>query len=171
MLGKLGDDYSCTLLRLCQCSFRNFLSGKGILDSHSGTGSENSLWSVPNHRKKGRSDNDKRKGIAKTHTRGVVCRIPGVDEPQITLKGWLPSQPFVGGSHKHKHVLRRETSKVWLLANQLCDFLCFNFLFLKVEVKIVPEVTDRTSAIVYSRYAQLSAQQSRTISWLFFVVI
>lgn len=54
-------------LHLRQGCFKNFLRGKEILDSYSGTGSEDSLRSVTNHRKKMRSDSDESMVVAKAN--------------------------------------------------------------------------------------------------------
>lgn len=56
-----------SFLHLHQGGFRNFLSRKEIMDSHSGTGSEHSLRSVTNHREKMRSDSDERTVFAKAN--------------------------------------------------------------------------------------------------------
>ena len=71
-----------SFLHLHQGGFRNFLSGKEILDSHSGTGSEHSLRSVTNHREKMRSDSDERTAVAKAN-RGVACRVLGIEQPLL----------------------------------------------------------------------------------------
>ena len=96
---------------LRQGCFGNFLNGKEILDSHSGTGSEDSLWSVTNHRKRVRSDNDERKGIAEIQPRDVVRTVPGGEGPLESLQ-WTYFLPrdFLGGSHER--VLWRQIRQV-----------------------------------------------------------